>query len=258
MSGLGLVVDLFRFYCPSIDKSSVQLPASEAKHLSAVLRLSRGDKVELFDGAGTVATATVKTVGTRKVILEMEKLQVVPRPVHQQIIIAASIAKGERFDWLIGKCTELGVERICPVLFERTVKQPKNPKAVERWLNVAIAAAKQSRRLFLPVIDTPLPLVDSLKGLRNDYPKADFLFGCPSAKVTLINISCGSAGVAAFIGPEGGVTEDEEKLFHSYGCRPVRIVDNILRVETAAIAFAAVLAAGRSSEKIDRSSDTGA
>ena len=87
-------------------------------------------------------------------------------PKSRRIIIAVSVPKGERFDWLIEKCTELGVERICPVIFERTVRQPGNPKALDRWMNLAISAGKQCKRLFLPQIDPPTNSQDCIEAIK--------------------------------------------------------------------------------------------
>jgi len=240
-------VELVRFYSSSISRSLVQLPAEEIHHLADVRRLGRGDKVELFDGIGTLAIAEIIAVSPRKVTLQVQEMQAIPRPAGPQIIIAASVAKGSRFDWLIGKCTELGVDRICPVIFERTVKQPQNPKIVERWRSIAIAAAKQCRRVFLPQIDIPQPLQQVLENLKKDFPNVRFLFGSLTTQSpALISQPLGSADVAAFIGPEGGFTEQEETLLQSHGCQAVRLTDTVLRTETAALAFAAILAAQRS------------
>ena len=235
-----------RFYCNPIYRPVAELDGSEAHHLAQVLRLKCGDKVELFDGAGSLATATVATVGSRKVALNVDDLQVVPAPDGQRIIIAASIAKGERFDWLIGKCTELGADRICPVLFERTVKQPRNPRTAERWRNIIIAAAKQCRRLFLPRIDNPLSLLDTLASLKSDFPNGRILLGSISpGSPAISNQSFGAADVIAFVGPEGGLTEQEEILLRENGAEPARLADTVLRIETAAVAFAAILSAQR-------------
>ncbi len=244
-------MDLFRFYCCSIDKPSVQLDASEAHHLRSVLRLKEGDKVELFDGAGSLAVAAVTQASARKVTLQVEQLQTVPRPGCPQIVIAASIAKGERFDWLIGKCTELGVDRICPVLFGRTVKQPKNPKIIDRWQNLTIAAAKQCRRLFLPVIDNIMPLPKALAMLKKELPDARFLVGSLSPRCPSVVSQSIDSDVIAFVGPEGGVTDDEQILLQESGANFVRLTDTVLRVETAAVAFAAILTAQRDSQKGD-------
>lgn len=246
-------MDLFRFYCHPISKPLVQLPASEVHHLASVLRLARGDKVELFDGTGALAVAEITTVSPRSVTLQVQDLQVVPRLFSSQITIAVSIAKGDRLDRLIGKCTELGVDRICPVLFERTVKRPKNPKTIQRWRNLTITAAKQSGRLFLPHIDNPLPLPQALATLKEELPTARFLLGSLSTQSpALIRQPFGSADVVAFVGPEGGLTEQEQIFLQNHGSQLVRLTDTVLRVETAALAFAAILTAQRDLEKIER------
>ena len=131
-------------------------------------------------------------------------------------------------------------------MFERCVKQPKNPKAAERWRNIIISAAKQCKRLFLPPIDKPLPLSEAVSKLTVDYPVSRLLVGSldDNAK-PLLETKIESKDVIAFIGPEGGLTKRENELLTAAGAAPVCITDTVLRVETAAIAFAAVLACAR-------------
>lgn len=237
-------MDLIRFYCKPITQPTVELSGSEAHHLSAVRRLAVGDKVELFDGAGTVAVATIAATAGRKVSLRIEEVRTLPRPPQEQIVIAVSIAKGDRFDWMIEKCTELGIGRISPVIFERTVKQPKNPNIAARWNNLAIAAAKQSRRAFLPRIDNPMTLADAIKLLKKDFPQGQFLLGSPSPEApSLTSHPLTWSGVIIFIGPEGGLTEQEEAFLQENAVQPIRLAGTILRIETAAVAAASILAA---------------
>jgi 16S rRNA (uracil1498-N3)-methyltransferase len=239
-------MDLIRFYCNSITKQSVELSGSETHHLSSVRRLSKGDKVELFDGIGTVAAATIESSSNKKVSLLIDEIKVIPRPSKTEIVIAVSIAKGSRFDWVIEKCTELGIDRISPVIFERTVKHAKNPDITGRWNNLAIAAAKQSRRVFLPQIDKPAALTDVIKVLKKDFPQAQFLLGSPSAEVPfLINQLVTCNAVVALVGPEGGLTEQEQAFLKDNGVQSIRFADTILRIETAAVAFASILTAQR-------------
>ncbi len=211
-------------------------------------RLKVGSKVELFDGAGTLATAVIEKATGKSALLKVVNLEKIERPDKPEVVIAVSCPKGERFDWLTGKCTELGVDRITPVIFERTVKQPRNPKIVERWRNIAIAAAKQCRRIFLPQIDMPVTLSEALSALKERYDKAEILVGSLEPKLpALITQQFGTSGVIAIIGPEGGITEGEKALLENCMAKFVRLTDTVLRVETAALAFAAVLTARRDS-----------
>lgn len=241
-------MNLHRFYCEVINQPVTELAGMEARHLAQVLRLAAGEKVELFDGRGTVAVATIKSASGRKVTLQVEEVKIFEKPA-QQIILAVSVAKGERFDWLIEKCTELGLDRIIPVLFERTVKQPKNPKIVERWSNIAISAAKQCQRAFLPQIDKPMTLLEAVEILKRDYPQATFLFGGLSEKSkSILQYVFAGKDEIAFVGPEGGLTEAEENLLRENGAQEVRLTNTILRIETAAVAFAGILAVQRDAQ----------
>jgi len=235
-----------RFYCEDIGRNYAELTGSEAHHLVSVLRLKQGNKIELFDGAGRLATAEVKSAMRQRVTLAVERLQRSEPRRTGRIIIAASIAKGERFDWLIGKCTELGVDRIYPVVFERTVKQPKNPSIIGRWINIAVSACKQCKRLFLPVIDSPMLLAEAIDLIKGDYPGCKILVGSLSEDaVALISQPFEEKDTAVLIGPEGGFTESELNLLKKAGAKSVSLTDATLRVETAAMAFAAILAAKR-------------
>lgn len=246
-------MELLRFYCDPLNKPVAELAGPEVHHAASVRRLKAGDKVELFDGKGSVATAAIISATSRKVTLKIDELKIIPKPACAQIILAVSVAKGERFDWLIAKATELGADRICPVIFERTVKQPKNPKIVDRWLNIAISAAKQCRRIFLPQIDSPAPLPKVIELLKADHPKACLLLGSlDQDSKPLIAQSFGDHDCIAVVGPEGGLTEKEQIFLKNQGAQHVRISITVLRVETAALAFTAVLSAQRDAGQCPR------
>jgi len=170
-----------RFYCQVIEGKLVELSASESRHLSLVRRIPPGQQVELFDGKGTLAQAVVEKAESSRTILRIERIETFQPRREARITIAPSIAKGQRFDWLIAKCTELGVDRIFPIIFERTVKKAKNPATLVRWENIAIESAKQSRRLFLPQIDAPSPLPVAVENLKTAFPQARFLVGSISS-----------------------------------------------------------------------------
>ncbi len=237
---------LARFYHKELRKGVIELDDSEAHHLIHVLRLQAGDRVELFDGAGGLAEATVADVGRKTAAVEILNIEHTDPRSTGRVIIATSSAKGQRFDWLTTKCTELGVDELAVILFERTVKQPHGPAGMERYRKLTISAAKQCGRLFLPRLSGPAGLAETVKDLTVRYRQAQMIFGGFGEGSAGIRQCCrADADTIAFVGPEGGMTDAEEHLLTEHGAMPVRINANILRVETAAITFAAILCADR-------------
>ena len=102
------------------------------------------------------------------------------------------------------------------------------------------------REKFLPIIDEPCCLEESIKKLKEEYPDGQLLFGSLAGGVkSIINCQTADKDVTAFVGPEGGMTEDEERMLAANGAVAVGLTETVLRVETAALALAAVLAAKR-------------
>ena len=231
---------LVRFYCQSIEPKTMLDPV-ESNHLSRVLRLSVGAAVELFDGNGTLAQGTVEQIQRNQVIVQITQRTQPPPRAAGRIILAVSYAKGQRFDWLVEKCTELGADHIAAVQFDRTVKLG-NDKALGRLSKITIAAAKQCGRVFLPKLTGPAKLTETAEALRLEYPRSTWIYGSPDGNPMSENAkSSEAADTVTFIGPEGGFTEAETAYFRSIGASAVSINENILRVETAAVAFCALL-----------------
>ncbi len=230
-----------RFYCESIEPMSVLDPV-ESNHLSRVLRLSVGVPVELFDGRGTLAQAIVERIGRSQVSLRVTDQSRTPAPDHGRVILAVSFAKGQRFDWLVEKCTELGADHIAAVQFERTVKLGKSA-SLNRLSKITVSAAKQCGRLILPELTGPTPFPESLTYLRERYPSHVLLYGSPDGQALskLAHIPP-AADRLVFIGPEGGFTEAETAALNALNAAAVCVNNNVLRVETAGVAFCALLA----------------
>jgi 16S rRNA (uracil1498-N3)-methyltransferase len=218
----------------------------QAHHLANVLRLAAGEHVELFDGKGTLAQAVITDIKRKAVTLEVEDIRTEVARTAGRVVIATSIAKGQRFDWAITKCTELGVDHIAAVAFERTVKLAKGPSVLDRYNKLALAATKQCGRIFLPKITGPSNLTETLSVLRKDYPDAQLIFGGLNQQAKpAIEMSWASKDVIAFIGPEGGLADEEESLLKAASASEVRLTNTTLRIETAAVAFTAILCAAR-------------
>jgi len=231
-----------RFFVRPIKPGLLELVETEAHHAIHVLRVIPGQVVEVFDGWGQTATAEITRVSSKKVELCVGAIQLIGPNRAAPVILAASVPKGERFDWLITKATELGVNRIIPLLCDRTVKQPKNKNACERYQRLAVAAAKQAGQVFLPQIDEPLSIKQCLGMAAAEYPGALSVFGSPDPGVCpAVSLSFHHPALAAYIGPEGGFSVEEERMLIAAQVQPVRLTNSILRVETAALALAVLL-----------------
>lgn len=236
---------LNRFYCEKIALGPIQLDCTESHHLTHVMRQKTGDDVEVFDGKGAIGTGTVSEISRKNVSLHVKSTQNYENN-HPKVIIAASIAKGQRFDWMISKCTELGVDHIAAVLFERTVKRARGEASESRFNKLIITAAKQSRRIFLPELSRADSLENALTDLKSQYSGAKVIFGhfgetaTPLFKMTALDVD-----VVAFVGPEGGFTESEIQMLKDAGGIEVVLTKTVLRIETAAIAFASTMCMAR-------------
>lgn len=231
------------FYCPDLpaEGDTARLAEQETRHASASRRIKVGDAVGLIDGHGTHASAVVQSVARQSLTLIVSERRRMPPP-EPSIVVASAVPKGERFRTLIDMLSQIGVAGIQPLLCERSAVQPKS-SAVERWRRIAIEACKQSRNPFVPEIEEPTPLPDSLSRLA---PADEVVFA--EAGGGMMNAVGGGGRLLVYIGPEGGFTADEKSLLGDHGARPVGLGENILRVETAALA-AAVL--GRLSSRPD-------
>lgn len=212
------------------------LRGEEAHHLGRVRRVGEGQTVELFDGAGRGVQAIVRDV--RKDCVELEIGPSLPdRRPPLELTLATAVPKGERFDWLVEKATELGVRRLIPLRCERSTVDPR-PAKLERLRRVIIEAAKQCGRFQLMELAEPEDWADY--AARESAPLR--LLADPGGAA--FPASRPTTGAAVAIGPEGGFTADEVERGTAAGWTSVRLAATILRIETAALAACAVVLVG--------------
>ena len=233
---------LDRFFAPTtFAEGTVELRDEEFHHLAHVLRKRAGDMVEVFDGRGRAARCRIAHVGKRDAQLQVEE-QLQTSPVHGiSLTVASAVPKGDRAKWLVEKLTELNVARWTPLISERSVVDPQGAK-LDKLRQTVIAACKQCGRNHLMELDAPQPWRSWLlqPGGRSQILVADAAgeqINGVVERLTLRKI----AAVCVAIGPEGGFTVAEVDAARALGADLVRLGDSILRVETAAIAAAAVL-----------------
>ncbi len=225
-----------RFYCPQPPESGfLRLDADESHHLSRVLRIEPGEIVDVFDGRGGGYRARVAVIAKKHAVLEVLEPLPEPAPFPLSVTLATAVPKGDRFDWLVEKATELGVARLVPVRFERSVAEPRGSR-LDRLRRRVVEASKQCGRLDLMEVTDLSPLGDYLASESAVSRLLAHPGGQPLA--CLADLNPGSM-VSLLVGPEGGVTAEEVALCVREGWCPVGLGPTILRVETAALAAVA-------------------
>lgn len=227
-----------RFYCPDLSASHLSLDNEQADHARRSLRLTAGDSVELFDGAGGVAEGRVAEVKKHVTIQILDRRQVDPlRPV---IDLAVALPKGARADVLIEKASELGADRVIPLVTERSVVQPRDSK-MRRFDRLCIESAKQCGRGHLMRIDEPISLADVLKTADHDLRLiADAALAGETVQ-DMPNYPGQAGRVVVLIGPEGGWSDPERQAARAAGFIAWRLGPLVMRIETAALAALAIL-----------------
>lgn len=232
-----------RFFAPPPwNGPSIELTGPESHHLATVLRLRPGDRVTLFDGAGTEAVAEIAAVGKRAATLQVVSRQTTARPAPP-LILAAAVPKGDRFRWLVEKATELGVDQLIPLDTSRSVVEPGRGK-LDRMHQTVIAACKQCGRNHLMEIRPPSPW-DEL--LTRELPRGIGLIAHPDGEPLMTALASlpRDRPLLLIVGPEGGFTPDEIAQVRAAGIRTVHLGPHILRIETAAVSLAAAAALWR-------------
>jgi 16S rRNA (uracil1498-N3)-methyltransferase len=211
-----------------------------------VRRLGPGAVVEIFDGAGFGTRAVVAGVGKDWVDLDTMGDPLPDRLPGCRLTLATAVPKGERFDWLVEKATELGVDRLVPLVTERSVVDPGAAK-LDRLRRVIVEAAKQCGRNRLMALERPLPWSLWLAEPSAVTPR---LIAHPGGVLPPAwPRSRHGGGATLAIGPEGGFTEAEVEAARVAGWQVVGLGATLLRIETAGLAgCAAILALCEGSE----------
>jgi 16S rRNA (uracil1498-N3)-methyltransferase len=225
------------------ERTSVQLSGDEARHLRSVLRLGPGDRVFVFDGIGNEFEGVVKEFGKETVrIDELRRVEPARPESPLRITLAVSLLKGDKFDLVVQKTTELGVAGIVPLETERADVRLRDErdthKRVQRWQRIALEAAKQSGRALVPTICPPQALhslSEDTGGMRLFFSERD---GSSLAEVVAEETP---SAVIAIVGPEGGWTDKEIAAAREMGYQIVTLGGRVLRAETAAIAVTVLL-----------------
>jgi len=221
----------------NFSKHVVMLSADEARHLREVLRLKVGDEVQVFDGEGREFQAVVSQARRESAELELRDEIESPKPESPfKLTLALALLKGEKFDLVVQKGTELGVNKFIPLITRyadiRLRDEGDAAKRVTRWQRIALEAAKQSGRAFVPEISLPLAFEAALEGTGVMFSERG---GQALESLT------GASSITALVGSEGGWSDEEIDTARARDFHIVTLGGRILRAETAAIAVTALL-----------------
>ena len=221
--------------------SEVSLKGSAASHVSRVLRLRAQDPVTLFNGSGAEFAGTVLASKGGTVSVTVGEARDPVRESPLRTVLAQGVSRGERMDLTVQKATELGVSQILPVLTERSVVRldaQQTARKLNHWRKIAIAACEQCGRNTVPDIAAPVSLKEML---RTDLKAATNLLLSPEATLRIAELPRPSGAVTVLIGPEGGLSDDEQESVRAAGFVAVRLGPRVLRTETAALAVLTLL-----------------
>lgn len=222
--------------------TELMLGGAPARYLGRVLRLRVGDELTLFNGHGGEYYAVVQSLGKEAVTLEVGEFIDREAESPLRIHLLQGLARGERMDLIVQKCTELGVSRISPLSTDHGVVRLEGKRArkrVDHWRGIAASACEQCGRNRLPEIDEPIGLRDWLG--QNLEQQAARIILRPGAATPIGDVAVDASTLVLLIGPEGGFSESEYELAEATGFEPVGLGPRILRTETAALATVTAL-----------------
>jgi len=230
---------MHRFF---VDKERIPvITGSDVHHIKHVLRLKVGDELEMLDGTGTVYSTKISEIKKDKITCDITASQRLETGNRRLVTVAQCLPKAKKMDLIIQKCTELGADKIIPVLSERSISKGEK---LERWKKIAKEAAEQSGRSSIPDI-APLTKFSGVLKMKNEYDLA--LIPWELEKETTLKKILSTqppdhpSTILLLIGPEGGFSKDEAELAGSAGFIPISLGPRILRTETAGMAILSMI-----------------
>jgi 16S rRNA (uracil1498-N3)-methyltransferase len=221
----------------------VLLDGPEGRHAATVRRLGPGERVDLTDGAGLLAECRVAVAAKDSLHLDVlaRHQALAPQP---RLVVVQALAKGDRGELAVETMTEVGVDAVVPWTAARCVTQwraERGMKALAKWRSAAREAAKQARRTWVPEVTDPASTADV----------ADLLAAAAlpvvlheEAPLPLSRAAVPARGdIVVVVGPEGGISPEELRVFAAAGAAQYRLGPTVLRTSTAGVAAGAVLLA---------------
>ena len=230
-----------------IGEREIILTGPDVNHIKNVLRMCPGEEILISDGQGTDYRCKLAVINdtsvTASILWRLDGNAELP----SQITLFQGLPKGDKLEFIIQKCVELGVSRIVPVHTRRTIvklDEKKEQARRKRWMAISESAAKQSGRGVVPEIGAMIDFSEALReaaALDVCLIPYELATGMEQTRKVCANIRPGQS-IGIFIGPEGGFEEEEVRKAVAEGAEPITLGKRILRTETAGMALISVLA----------------
>jgi len=237
------------FYCTSFVEDHASLSAEESAHCIRVLRMKRGDQLNIIDGKGHLFEAYIDDPDPLKCRAVIKSITNMPHPRKSKLHIAIAPTKNiERFEWFIEKAVEIGIDEITPLLCKRSERTKIRTDRIEKLI---ISSMKQAKNFYKPVFN---PIIEIQKFISNIPFKLNsrFIAYCDEQNNLLLNQSDEiKSDTVILIGPEGDFSPEEVELSVINNIIPVSLGTSRLRTETAGIVACCLYNALAGPGKID-------
>ena len=219
------------FYTPCISGKTYTLDETESKHCVRVLRLEKGDEITLVDGRGGFFTAEIADPNPKRCTVNVIKSELNFGQRNFKVQVAIAPTKNiERMEWFLEKATEIGIDRVTPLLCRYSERKEIKHDRLEK---VMVSAMKQSLKAYLPHLDELTKFNDFIK---QPFEGQKFIAHCEEQHRELLKNEVKPAGnYLILIGPEGDFSPEEIELAIAFGFLPVSLGDSRLRTETAGV-----------------------
>lgn len=229
-----------RYFAKNIIDKKVELDSGDYHHIKNVMRCKNNDNIEVVFN-NKLYIATILDIENFNIEVTEEKDDNNELPI--ELIVAVGLVKEQKMDLILQKLTELGVSRIIPIKFSRSIvnlDDKKIDKKIVRWTSICKEASEQSKRNIIPIIDRPITVKELTKIEADKKLVASVREDNNFISNYLQNNEKG-VKILVVIGPEGGIADNEEDILNDNGFNSVSLGKSVLRVETAAIYVASVI-----------------
>ncbi|MDO4554233.1 MAG: 16S rRNA (uracil(1498)-N(3))-methyltransferase [Lachnospiraceae bacterium] len=239
---------MYRFFMEDgiTSEKDITIQGDDYNHIKNVLRMKPGEEVLISDGKDREYLCRIKEIRNQEILLAIEDIIGTSRELPTKITLFQGFPKGDKMEQIIQKTVELGVYEIVPVMMKRSIVKLDEKKAArktERFNQIALSAAKQSKRGIIPKVSSPVKFEEAVRQAKEmdafllPYENAEGMEGAR----TLLKSMKGKDSIAVFIGPEGGFDDSEVRMAMEAGAKTLTLGNRILRTETAGMAVLSIL-----------------